>query len=59
MNWGVYKQILDERVSDAWYNWEELEKKARQAKATYEAAVASRDSYEVQLDELLKNVKEA
>lgn len=59
MNWGVYKQILDGRVSDAWYNFEEAEKKYKQAKAEYEYAMAARESFDVTLEEHLNKLEEA
>lgn len=41
-----YKEILNQRVQDTWYNWSEAEKKARGAKAAYDSALREMCNYE-------------
>lgn len=57
MNWGQYVRLLDEKISDAWYNWERAEKEARQAKAAYESALREKKAFETAIEEKLIDVE--
>ena len=56
MNWAYYSKLLDEKVADAWYNWEQAEKKVRQAKAAYESAMREKKSFEEAIENKLIDV---
>lgn len=45
-NWNLYKNILSAKVNESLEILQESEKKTRQAKAQYEAAVREQESFE-------------
>lgn len=61
MDWRHYQRLLDEKVSDAWYNWERAEKAQRAAKAAYDAVLLEKKAFEGALDDLMEKdvLKEA
>jgi hypothetical protein len=54
MNWNDYQKILDQKISDAWHNYENAEKKYNEAKAKYETIMWEKQSFENALDERLE-----
>lgn len=52
MNLQQYSRLVDEKVSDAWYNMEQAEKAYNQAKATYEQAMRERKAFDEYLEEM-------
>lgn len=57
INLNYYRQLVDEKVSDAWHNMEQAEKAYRQAKATYESAMMEKDNFEKAIQETMDNVE--
>lgn len=53
MNWNEYQKYLDQKISDAWHNYEYAEKKYIEAKAKYEAVMLEKQSYDKDLDEMV------
>ena len=58
VNWNYYRKLLDEKIADAWYNWEQAEKKARAAKAAYDAVMREKKSFETALDVKFDEIKD-
>lgn len=58
MDWNHYKQIVDIRVSDAWYNLNEAEKKYKECKMVYDGAIREREAFEKALDVHLNELDE-
>lgn len=58
MNWTQYKKMLDVKIADCHYVLQYTEKKYREAKAQYEAAVREKESFENALDELMNRREE-
>jgi hypothetical protein len=46
VDWNKYRHMLDEKESDAKYNVEQAEKKAREARVAYEAVLRERKAFE-------------
>lgn len=46
MNWNQYRQLVDNKIADAWYNMDRAEKEYVQAKAKYDAAMREKESFE-------------
>jgi pheromone shutdown protein TraB len=46
VDWNRYRQMLDEKESDAKYNLEQAEKKVKTARAAYEAILRERKAFE-------------
>lgn len=57
VNWVYYSHLLDEKIADAWYNWEHAERKEREARTVYEAAMREKESFENALDEMVGEIK--
>jgi hypothetical protein len=53
MDWNEYRKLLDQKISDAWHNYEYAEKKFNEAKAKYEAVMLEKQSFEKSLDNLV------
>jgi hypothetical protein len=46
MNTDRYRLLIDQKLSDAWHNYELTEKAYREAKAIYESILVQKESYE-------------
>lgn len=57
INLNIYRQLVDEKIADKWYNMEQAEKTLRQAKAEYEAAMREKISFENAVKEQMDNVE--
>lgn len=53
MNWNQYRQLVDEKIADAYYNMEQAEKSYNQAKANYDAAMREKESFETAVKEMM------
>jgi hypothetical protein len=54
-----YKRLLEERIADAFYNWEYYEKKSREAEAVYKAAMKEREAYDKAIDKMMDSLEGA
>lgn len=46
VSWNQYRQLVDEKIADKWYNMLQAEKTYNQAKAEYDAAMREKQSFE-------------
>ena len=53
----VYLNILEQKIKDTWFNWTQAEKKSREAKAAYDAAMREMTSYEIGVEEQLRTLE--
>jgi hypothetical protein len=52
-----YREIIVQRVKDKWYNWTESEKKARNDKAQYDAAMRELEAHDMGVEEHLNQLE--
>lgn len=57
MNWAYYRKLLDEKVADAWYNWEQAEKNTKQAKAAYDSALREKEAFENAIEQKIIDIE--
>lgn len=57
INLNYYRQLVDEKVSDAWHNMEQAEKAYRQAKANYESVMMEKNNFEKAIEETMDRVE--
>lgn len=53
MNWTYYESLLDQKITDAQYNSNYADKKAREAKAALESVLREKESFTEALNELM------
>lgn len=53
MNWNQYRQLVDNKIADAFYSMEQAEKAYNQAKANYDAAMREKESFETAVKEMM------
>lgn len=53
INWNQYRQLVDEKIADAWHNMDQAEKAYAQAKAAYDAAMREKESFETAVKEMM------
>ena len=58
-DWVYYGKLVDEKVADKWYNWEQAEKKCKAAKAEYNAAVAEKKAFAEAIEQKMDTLQEA
>lgn len=57
INWNQYRQLVDEKIADKWYNMEQAERAYRQAQAEYSAAMSEKESFENAIREQMDKVE--
>jgi hypothetical protein len=54
VNWTYYRTLLDHKIADAQYNYDQAEKKAREAKAVLDSVLRERDSFDEAVEDLIE-----
>lgn len=51
MDWNEYQKFLNQKIADAKYNYESAQRRFKEAKAAFDAAVMEKQAFENALDE--------
>lgn len=57
MNWQRYQNLLEMKVTEAKHNLEYEEKKFKEAKSVYNAAIRDKEAFECELEIMMDKVE--